>query len=92
MGKLTPATEKEYHNKTGRNTNQFYGVDVTKKALDLAKNPAYGKTVMSLIPILQQNPDIQKIVKNTKAKGGTIKVLKEKTINGKKQYLIDTKD
>lgn len=92
MGKLTPATEKAYHNKTGRNTNQFYGVDVTKQPLDLAKNPAYGKTVMSLIPILQQNPDIQKLVKNTKAKGGKIKVLKEKTINGKKQYLIDTKD
>lgn len=57
--------------------------------------------------ILKPNPDLRnlenfKLYKQDwlkgykeipkKAKGGTVKVLKEKTVNGKKHYLIDTKD
>jgi len=62
FGKIGTQTEKSYHNEQGVNTNSFYGVDVTKHPLDLAKNPAYGKTVLSLAEMLKQNKAIDFLV------------------------------
>jgi len=58
FGKLTPNTEKKYHNSLGVGTNSFYGIDVTKNPIDTAKNPVYGKTVLSLANMLKTNPTI----------------------------------
>lgn len=58
FGKLTQNTEKKYHNALGVGTNSFYGIDVTKNPIDTAKNPVYGKTVLSLANMLKTNPTI----------------------------------
>jgi len=61
LGVLTPDTEKEYHKGTSR---AFYEIPVSaKQPLDLKKNPAYGKTVLSLRDeILRNNQDIRNMV------------------------------
>ena len=62
-GKVGVNTEKEYHNRTGRNTNTFYGIDVAKEGpIDTKKNPVYGKTVLSLAEMLKSNPSIKNMV------------------------------
>lgn len=58
-GKLFSDTEKHYY---GHENRKFYGVDVTKEPLDLSKNPAYGKTVMSLKHMLERNQDIKNLI------------------------------
>jgi hypothetical protein len=62
-GKIGVNTEKFYHNQSGRNTNSFYGIDVTKEPLDLSKNPAFGKSVIDLREkVIKQTPEIVKMV------------------------------
>ncbi len=53
----------------GQQSGAYYGVPVTKQApLDMAKNPAYGKTVLSLRDqILKNNPEIVQLVEQTPA-------------------------
>ena len=47
----------------GGNTNQWYGVDVTKQPLDMNKNPVYGKRIIDLRDnVIKKNPDIQAII------------------------------
>jgi hypothetical protein len=60
---LNPKTEKKYLAPIpGHQTDSFYGIDVTKKPLNLKENPAYGKTVMSLANMLKENPELQKMI------------------------------
>jgi len=61
LGVITPATEQAYYN--GKNKS-FYGIDVTKKPLNLAKNPVYGKTIMNLRDsVVRLDPNLQKMLK-----------------------------
>ena len=74
LGVIGENTEKEYHTQTGRNTNYFYGIDVTNgKTIDTRVNPVYGKTVLSFIPFLKENKELQKIIENNE-NGGLIKL------------------
>src|ERR1035437_940845 len=51
---LTPKTEKKYLSPIpGHSTPSFYGIDVTKKPLNLKENPAYGKTIKSISDMLR---------------------------------------
>lgn len=59
FGKLFSDSEKGYY---GGERTHYYGVDVTKEPLDLSKNPAYGKTILSLADMLKQNKGIKDIV------------------------------
>lgn len=65
-GKLTPNTESNYYE---RQTPSFYGVPVSKnKPLDLSKNPAWGKTVISLRDsVIKPNPRLKEIIDATPA-------------------------
>jgi hypothetical protein len=59
-GKLFRDTEMP---EDGGDTNQWYGIDVTKQPLDMNKNPAYGKRIIDLREnVIKKNPEIQKIV------------------------------
>lgn len=61
LGKLKP--------QKGEGTRTFYGVPASESSpINLAENPLYGKTVMSLRDeILKKNPEIQKIIDATPA-------------------------
>ena len=72
-GQLNTGTEKKYHTETGRSTNRFYGVDVTKAPLKATTLP-YGKTIVSLRDsLIAPNADIQKMLIQAgyKKKGGS---------------------
>ena len=46
--------------------NKFYGIDVSKKPLDMAKNPVYGKRVVDLRDnVIKKNPDLMKLIEET---------------------------
>jgi len=62
MSNIGVNTEKTYHNRTGRSTNSFYGVEVKNKPMNTATLLPYAKTINSLIGELKKNPDIVKIV------------------------------
>lgn len=74
LGKLFPGTEDW----NGRN-RAFYEIPVTNRnPLDLRKNPAYGKTIISLRDsVIKTNPDIVKAIEQAEAakyrKGGKMK-------------------
>jgi len=67
LGKLTANTEKEYLKSTGRNANNFYGIDVTKKPLDMKENPAYAKTILSIKEQIEKDPDFQRLINKNKS-------------------------
>lgn len=63
FGKLGKNTEKGISQSGNINgVKKWYGIDVSKEPLDLSKNPAYGKTILSLANMLQENPQIKQIV------------------------------
>jgi hypothetical protein len=62
VGMIGVNTEKDYHNKTGRSTNRFYGIDVTRGNIDAGKLKPYGKTVMSLVPLFDLNETIRRYI------------------------------
>jgi hypothetical protein len=54
--------------KKGEKSTSYYGIPVTKEnPLDMSKNPAYGKTVLSLRKVLENNPEIKDIINKTEA-------------------------
>lgn len=75
LGKLFPGTEDW----NGRN-RAFYEIPVTNRnPLDLRKNPAYGKTIISLRDsVIKTNPDIVKAIEQAEAakykKGGRMQM------------------
>lgn len=53
----------------GQDTSSYYGIPISNtNPLDMSKNPAYGKTVLSLRDqVLKNNPEIKKLVESTPA-------------------------
>lgn len=52
----------------GKDTNNVYGVDVTKNPVDMNKTPLYGQRVIDIRDnILKKNPDIVKLVNEVNA-------------------------
>lgn len=86
LGNVYPTTESGYH---GFNMQKIYGVPLTKKGINMRKNPLYGKRVVDLREnVIKNNPTVNEYVKKVKSHPFSGKI-DEESMNILGQYYKD---